>query len=95
MFFYEENILCGDMVVRSEILTQGFPMDEINLEKKYTQKQKSYGYETQSSAGAIMWKVLLWAVSYELLRGRSSLFGLPVGKSLPHCPLLLVLLRAQ
>ena len=39
MLFYEENMFCGDIAVRSEILTLGFLMNEINLGKKYTRKR--------------------------------------------------------
>lgn len=39
MLVYEENMLRGDIAVRCEILTLGFLMNEINLERKYTWKR--------------------------------------------------------
>lgn len=87
MLFYEANTLCGDMAVRSEILTLGFLMNEINLDKKHTQERTVMVWDPAALRGPIAEGTAVGSFLCTPLR--AGFVWVPVCKSLPHCHLLL------
>ena len=87
MLVYEENMLRGDIAVRREILTLGFLMNEINLERKYTWKRTVMVWDPAAHRGSTAEGTaggsLLWT------RWRTAFVWVPVCQSLPDCHLLL------